>query len=78
MQAAHAETAGGGQTAAPDADDPVNLHFVAFVRGSDGQLLELDGRRPGPVGRPVPVPSEAELLSAAAQFVQNYYVRRMH
>lgn len=75
LQDVHAETAGEGQTAAPDADEPVHLHFIALVRGGNGRLLELDGRRRGPVERSVSVPTEADLLPAAAQFVQEYYVR---
>ncbi|KAI3613510.1 hypothetical protein CBS9595_004343 [Malassezia furfur] len=75
LKSAHAATAGQGQTAAPDADDPVNLHFVAFVRGPDGKLWELDGRRRGPIARDVPVDSEAALLPSAAKFVQDYYMR---
>lgn len=74
LKSAHAATAGQGQTAAPGADEPVDLHFVAFVRGPDGKLWELDGRRRGPVARDVPVASQAALLPSAAQFVQDYYV----
>lgn len=38
-----------GQTAAPDANDTITLHFKAFVKGKDGHLYELDGNRNGPV-----------------------------
>lgn len=38
-----------GQTEAPDADSSVNFHFMTFVRGSDGHVYELDGRRSGPI-----------------------------
>jgi ubiquitin carboxyl-terminal hydrolase L3 len=48
LDAAHAAAAEQGQTAAPEADDEVNLHFVAFVH-VDGGLYELDGRKPAPV-----------------------------
>ncbi len=33
-----------GQTAAPNAEEEVDLHFVAFVC-RDGSLYELDGRK---------------------------------
>ena len=29
----------------------MDLHFVAFVKGVDGRLWELDGRRKGPLER---------------------------
>lgn len=35
-----------GSTAAPDEQDDVNLHFISFVK-KDGNIYELDGRRPG-------------------------------
>lgn len=38
-----------GQTTAPDANDSVNFHFMSFIKGRDGHLYELDGRRNGPV-----------------------------
>lgn len=38
-----------GQTDAPEADDDVQFHFVTYIRGTDGQIYELDGRRNGPV-----------------------------
>lgn len=39
---------------APSADEKVDLHFSCFVEGEvDGKkcLIELDGRRPGPINR---------------------------
>ena len=51
----------------------MNLHFVAFVR-ANGKLVELDGRRSGPVEHNIDVPTQDDLLKAAAQFVQQYYV----
>lgn len=29
----------------------MDLHYVCFVRGDDGTLWELDGRRKGPLAR---------------------------
>lgn len=48
---AHAAAAAQGDTAAPPAEDEVNLHFVAFIKSSQGNLWELDGRRKGPLNR---------------------------
>ncbi|RDA89254.1 hypothetical protein CP532_0533 [Ophiocordyceps camponoti-leonardi (nom. inval.)] len=51
LATAHREAASAGDTAAPDAEDSVDLHYVCFVKGSDGGLWELDGRRRGPIRR---------------------------
>jgi len=51
LESAHADAAKLGDTAAPEAEDSVDLHFVAFVKGDDGTLWELDGRRKGPLAR---------------------------
>ncbi|KAI6359169.1 hypothetical protein MCOR25_007140 [Pyricularia grisea] len=40
-----------GDTAAPEATDDVDLHYVCFVKAEDGTLWELDGRRKGPLAR---------------------------
>jgi ubiquitin carboxyl-terminal hydrolase L3 len=72
---AHTSAAASGQTAAPSADDPVDLHFVSFVRDAKSkQLYELDGRRRGPVNRGVPVPDQNDLLKVATQWVADNYV----
>ncbi|KAI4869622.1 ubiquitin carboxyl-terminal hydrolase [Hypoxylon rubiginosum] len=56
LAAAHQEAASRGDTAAPDAQDDVDLHYVCFVKTEDGDkdggtLWELDGRRKGPIAR---------------------------
>ena len=51
LESAHADAARLGDTQAPEAEDSVDLHFVAFVKGVDGLLWELDGRRKGPLER---------------------------
>lgn len=48
---AHREAASLGDTPAPAAGDDIDLHYVCFVKGSDGALWELDGRRKGPIRR---------------------------
>ncbi|KAL4874127.1 hypothetical protein BDV12DRAFT_2562 [Aspergillus spectabilis] len=53
LESAHADAARLGDTKAPGAEDDVDLHFVAFVKGDDGRLWELDGRRRGPLERGV-------------------------
>lgn len=51
----HLELAIEGQSALPNADDPVYHHFVAFVH-KDGHLYELDGRKGFPVNHGVSSP----------------------
>lgn len=80
----HAEAAAGGQTAAPSADERVDLHFTCFVQAPDGKareeeivaddssqrLIELDGRRVGPIDRGVCT----DFLADAVQFVKEKYM----
>jgi ubiquitin carboxyl-terminal hydrolase L3 len=51
LEAAHSTAAAKGDSTAPEATANVDLHFVAFVKGHDGTLWELDGRRKGPLNR---------------------------
>ncbi|POS78383.1 ubiquitin carboxyl-terminal hydrolase, partial [Diaporthe helianthi] len=51
LAAAHQSAASQGDTAAPQATDDVDLHYVCFVKTSDGTLWELDGRRKGPLDK---------------------------
>ncbi|KAG8822184.1 ubiquitinyl hydrolase 1 [Serendipita sp. 399] len=74
---AHADAAQGGQSSLPRNLD-TNEHFVAFVQapdptsddGSQRRLVELDGRRPGPVDRG---PS-TDLLKDAAKVIKEVYL----
>lgn len=65
LESAHADAAKLGDTQAPNADDEVDLHFVAFVKGTDGRLWELDGRRKGPLDRG-PLGEDEDALSEKA------------
>ena len=51
LSRAHFSAASQGDTAAPAAEDDVDLHYVCFVKTEDGTLWELDGRRKGPLAR---------------------------
>ena len=52
---AHQSVAEMGDTAAPSAEegDRLGQHFVAFVKGDEGKLWELEGSRKGPLERGV-------------------------
>ncbi|PYH47782.1 ubiquitin carboxyl-terminal hydrolase [Aspergillus saccharolyticus JOP 1030-1] len=67
LESAHADAARLGDTQAPQAEDNVDLHFVAFVKGADGRLWELDGRRKGPLDRGLLGPEEDALSEKALE-----------
>ena len=68
---AHAAGATGGQSAVPDSDEEVNLHFVCFVH-VDGGLYELDGRRPCSLRHGNT--TVEDLLTDAARVISREYV----
>jgi ubiquitin carboxyl-terminal hydrolase L3 len=51
LEKAHAEAAQTGDSTAPPLGDDPGHAFIAFVKGKDGNLYELDGARKGPVNR---------------------------
>ncbi|KAF2197168.1 cysteine proteinase [Delitschia confertaspora ATCC 74209] len=51
LESAHQGAAAGGDTAAPTADERVDLHYVCFIKSAEGHLWEMDGRRKGPINR---------------------------
>ncbi|KAK0637328.1 ubiquitin carboxyl-terminal hydrolase, family 1 [Bombardia bombarda] len=53
LASAHEKAASQGDTAAPAAEDDVDLHYVCFVKTEDGRLWEMDGSRKGPLERGV-------------------------
>ncbi|KAI9757161.1 MAG: UDP-glucose-4-epimerase [Chaenotheca gracillima] len=66
LESAHQAAASLGDTAAPEADASVDLHYVCFVKGQqDGHLWELDGRRKGPLDRG-PLGKDEDVLSETA------------
>eukprot|EP00894_Picocystis_sp_ML_P003609 jgi/Pico_ML_1/54126/g4547.t2 len=68
LESAHAGAASEGDTVAPGVDDEINLHFVALVN-KGGRLLELDGRKAGPIDHGPT--SEETLLQDSAKIVKN-------
>ena len=66
LEKAHQAAASGGDTAAPNADDSVDLHYVCFVKSErTGHLWEMDGRRKGPLDRGQ-LQADEDVLSEAA------------
>ncbi|KAL1965013.1 hypothetical protein VTN77DRAFT_6213 [Rasamsonia byssochlamydoides] len=76
LESAHADAAKRGDTAAPQAEDNVDLHFVAFVKGADGRLWELDGRRKGPLERGRLAEDEDVLCEKALELGPRRFLRK--
>lgn len=76
LESAHADAAKRGDTAAPQAEDNVDLHFVAFVKGADGRLWELDGRRKGPLERGRLADDEDVLSEKALELGPRRFLRK--
>ncbi|OHE90957.1 ubiquitin carboxyl-terminal hydrolase, family 1 [Colletotrichum orchidophilum] len=51
LEEAHMKAAREGDTVAPPAEEKPGYHFIAFVKGKDGHLWELEGGSDGPVDR---------------------------
>ena len=80
----HADAASAGQTEAPEADSRTDLHFTCFVQApsppsrEEGievdetgmRLLELDGRRDGPVDRGI----STNFLEDVSKIVKEVYM----
>lgn len=76
LENAHRSAASRGDTAVPDAEDDVELHYVCFVKSNkDHMLYELDGRRKGPLGR-VHLEEDEDVLSEKARAVVQGFVER--
>lgn len=65
LEAAHNAAAHTGDTEAPPHGECPDFAFIAFTKGSDGHLYELEGRRKGPIDRGL-LPIDADVLSEEA------------
>lgn len=45
LEKAHMSSAFKGDSAAPMAEEPNGYHFISFVKGNDGHLYELEGKK---------------------------------
>ncbi|XP_026287977.1 ubiquitin carboxyl-terminal hydrolase isoform X1 [Frankliniella occidentalis] len=68
----HKEVAAEGQTEAPPAEEKIIHHFVAFVH-KEGNLLELDGRKFGPINHGPTTPET--FLADAAKVCKTFMTR---
>ncbi|OAA69458.1 ubiquitin hydrolase [Cordyceps fumosorosea ARSEF 2679] len=65
LEEAHMRAARKGDSIPPPAENHPALHFIAYVKGPDGHLWELEGQTDGPVDRGL-LPPEDDVLSAKA------------
>jgi ubiquitin carboxyl-terminal hydrolase L3 len=77
LETAHQEAANLGDTAAPQASDDVDLHYVCFVKDQiKGHLWEMDGRRKGPLDRGALAADEDVLSDQALNLGVRAFLRR--
>ena len=76
LEKAHRDAAQEGDTAAPAAEESVELHYVCFVKSQNGHLWELDGRRKGPLDRGALDASEDVLGEMALEIGVKSFLRR--
>ncbi|KAF2121469.1 hypothetical protein BDV96DRAFT_213941 [Lophiotrema nucula] len=76
LETAHQSAATGGDTAAPPADEKVDLHYVCFVKSGSNHLWEMDGRRKGPLDRGELAADEDVLSEKALQLGVRKFLKR--
>lgn len=67
LEDAHVNAAQKGQSTAPAAEEENRNHFIAFVRGQDGHLWELEGGVNGPIDRGALGPDDDALSDRALE-----------
>ncbi|MCJ1313361.1 ubiquitinyl hydrolase 1 [Agyrium rufum] len=76
FESAHAIAATQGSSAAPDAYDEVDLHYVTFVKSKEGNLWEMDGTRKGPILRGKLAADEDALSEKALDLGPKSFLKR--
>jgi len=72
LGAFHEEAAGEGQTQAPDRDEKLTTHFIAFVNVA-GHVYELDGRKSFPINHGATTPET--FIQDTATVIQGFMSR---
>ncbi|KAI8880006.1 peptidase C12, ubiquitin carboxyl-terminal hydrolase 1 [Backusella circina FSU 941] len=70
LEAIHEAAAREGQTAAPNLEDDVDMHFICFVE-VDQHLYELDGRKMFPINHG----KSTDLVESSAKVIKQYMER---
>jgi len=66
------ESAAGGQTEAPEAEEDTDHHFISFV-AVDGDIYELDGAKPFPINHG---PAGDDMLEAVANVIKAEFMEK--
>jgi len=67
----YTDAATSGDTEAPDAEEDVSLHFIAFIK-KDGHIYEMDGRRKGPLDLGKAQEPESEDVLGESKVVERF------
>ncbi len=77
LEEAHARAAAQGSTAAPNANDEVDYHYVAFVKShKNNRLYEMDGRKKGPVDKGIKLKGDEDLFSEGGLSLVKEFIKR--
>ncbi|KAH9207888.1 ubiquitin C-terminal hydrolase L3 [Leptodontidium sp. 2 PMI_412] len=76
LETAHQSAASQGQSATPDAEDNIDLHYVCFVKDEKNHLWEMDGRRKGPLDRGLLREEEDVLSEKALDMGPRQFIKR--
>ncbi|KAH7397412.1 hypothetical protein BKA66DRAFT_566522 [Pyrenochaeta sp. MPI-SDFR-AT-0127] len=76
LEKAHKEAAQTGDSRAPGLDEDVNYAFTTYVKGKDGCLYDLEGRRNGPFIRGVLGPDEDVFCQKALEMGPLMHINR--
>ena len=76
LEQAHHEAASRGDSTVPNIQDEVELHYVCFVKSTQGHLWEMDGARKGPLCRGELGPDDDVLSEAALDLGPRPFLKR--
>jgi ubiquitin carboxyl-terminal hydrolase L3 len=77
LETAHASAAQKGDTVAPSSQEHAGQHFIAFVKGDDGHLWELEGGWNGPLDRGLLDETDDALSEKALQLGVRRFLKNM-
>ncbi len=73
VETLHKEFEAQGQSAAPDAQQACDTHFIAFIL-DNGNMYELDGRKERPINHGAV--KQEELLASATKAIQSEFMAK--
>ncbi|KIY73348.1 putative ubiquitin carboxyl-terminal hydrolase [Cylindrobasidium torrendii FP15055 ss-10] len=76
LEDAHKGAAQQGSTAPPALEDEVDYHYVAFVKGKDGYLYEMDGNKNGPINKGIKLSADEDLFGPGGISLVKEFIER--